>query len=211
VKRNDVLKELECEREERKALEDLQAILEEVTRPVHRLVVYHAWEVGEEWYSRPYYNAIVSGAHVTELYIDGKHLLRVPESIGNLERLEKLNLSENLLKALPESMGRLKSLRELDLSHNELTTLPEWVGKLKDLEGLVVNHNRLSKLPDSIVQLRRLERLYVYDNEIAGLPGRIEALGSLNRLRVWNNRLSAEELERIRRELPASTEIAYET
>lgn len=42
-------------------------------------------------------------------------LEKLPKSLGDLETLEKLNISGAELKELPKSLGKLRSLRELGL------------------------------------------------------------------------------------------------
>ncbi len=50
--------------------------------------------------------------------------------MGQLNRLEALDLKGNQLTSLPESLGRLTWLQILYLSGNRLTTLPESIGQL---------------------------------------------------------------------------------
>ena len=53
------------------------------------------------------------------LFINGMGLFEVPESIGDLEFLEYLNISYNNLERLPESICKLDShIVRLDLSNN---------------------------------------------------------------------------------------------
>ncbi|CAN0523513.1 unnamed protein product, partial [Scytosiphon promiscuus] len=44
----------------------------------------------------------------------------IPESIGMVPRLRKLNLTGNRVKTLPDGICRLHSLEELRLAHNSL-------------------------------------------------------------------------------------------
>jgi len=50
------------------------------------------------------------------LDLGGNRLINLPESIGNLRKLDELNLWGNRLKDLPESMKNLKSLKYLNLA-----------------------------------------------------------------------------------------------
>ena len=53
----------------------------------------------------------------------------MPESLGNLTALTKLDLSENQLAAVPESLGNLTALTTLDLSGNQLASVPGVAGE----------------------------------------------------------------------------------
>ena len=52
--------------------------------------------------------------------MDGNKLETLPESIGNLKSLERLNLYGNQLLELPESIINLTSLKILELKKNPL-------------------------------------------------------------------------------------------
>ncbi|MHA1341742.1 MAG: leucine-rich repeat domain-containing protein [Promethearchaeota archaeon] len=70
-----------------------------------------------------------------ELWIKDNQLSSLPENIGNLNKLESLNLSCNKLSSLPESIVYLKNLTYLYLSENNLSSLPGTIKKcLKLLE-----------------------------------------------------------------------------
>ena len=55
----------------------------------------------------------------------------MPEAIGQLSQLQRLDLGGNQLTALPEAIGQLSQLQRLDLSDNQLTALPEAIGQLQ--------------------------------------------------------------------------------
>ena len=77
--------------------------------------------------------------HVWELKVQSEALVALPEWLGELGKLQKLDLSHcNSLSALPESMGRLTGLQELRVSAcYRLTALPESMGRLRGLQELV--------------------------------------------------------------------------
>ncbi|MBN1758761.1 MAG: leucine-rich repeat domain-containing protein [Chitinispirillaceae bacterium] len=58
----------------------------------------------------------------------------LPASIGNLTKLEYLDLSNNQLVELPQEIGRLTNLRELYFQRNNLTTLPDSIVNIIGLE-----------------------------------------------------------------------------
>lgn len=55
-------------------------------------------------------------------HLHGEHLAgTIPGALGNLKRIEELDLGNNFLTgSIPESLGRLSTLQHLDLSSNNL-------------------------------------------------------------------------------------------
>ena len=61
-------------------------------------------------------------------------LQTIPDSLGNLEALEKLIITYNdSLNSIPESIGDLKDLKVLKLDNNNLKTFPDTIGNLISL------------------------------------------------------------------------------
>ncbi|MCI0423847.1 MAG: ADP-ribosylation factor-like protein, partial [Acidobacteria bacterium] len=132
-----------------------------------------------------------SGA--TELNLDKMGLTELPESLGQLRQLEKLELNMNNLKSLPESLGNLTRLRELWLYGNrELTLLPESLANLVHLELLHLAHSRWMSMPDWLRKLRQLKRIYLQDNQLTDLPGSLGELEHLETLYLVDNPLNPE-------------------
>ncbi|MDJ0516045.1 MAG: COR domain-containing protein, partial [Trichodesmium sp. MO_231.B1] len=101
----------------------------------------------------------------------------LPESIGNLTKLEHLDLTGNQLKNLPESIGNLTKLEHLDLTGNQLKNLPESIGNLTKLEHLDLSFNELTSLPKSITKLTNLTGLYLTGNPLETPPIEIAQKG----------------------------------
>ncbi|TMC24743.1 MAG: leucine-rich repeat domain-containing protein, partial [Chloroflexi bacterium] len=70
------------------------------------------------------------------------------------------------LTSLPESLGQLTNLRRLDLTGNQLTSLPEWLGNLVQLRRLYLDENQLTSLPESLGNLLHLEEVHVDKNQL---------------------------------------------
>lgn len=85
-----------------------------------------------------------------ELVLSDLRVASLPESVGNLTYLTRLDLSGNQLTKLPESLGNLTSLKEINLGDNQLTALPDSLGDLTSLIHLRVFGNRLTALPESL-------------------------------------------------------------
>ncbi|GAB1609975.1 CCR4-NOT transcription complex subunit 6-like isoform X2, partial [Argonauta hians] len=82
--------------------------------------------------------------HLTTLYLNDNHLLRIPPDISKLTNLTYLDLSSNKLRSLPSELGDLSLMRQLLLNNNFLRNLPFELGKLFQLQTLGLQGNPLS-------------------------------------------------------------------
>lgn len=80
-----------------------------------------------------------------QLKLDKNHFSSLPPQICNpsLVKLEKLDLSFNLLATIPSEIGCLAALVDLNLDSNSIVSLPEEVGKLKKLKALSLRNNQI--------------------------------------------------------------------
>lgn len=113
----------------------------------------------------------------------GYALTELPESLGNLDALEELDLGSNRLREIPDSLGRLHALRTLRLHRNGIAVLPSSVSSLRSLRELSVGENQLRALPSGVGTLAALEELHANDNPLEVIP---ESIGLLRALRVLN-------------------------
>ena len=82
-------------------------------------------------------------------------LKSLPDEIGNLIKLEKLNLSRISIASLPKSIGKLENLEGLNLSETtELKSLPYEIGNLAHIKYLDLRSNPIigSKVPNKVLQ-----------------------------------------------------------
>lgn len=77
------------------------------------------------------------------LVLDDNRLTVLPDSIGQLARLERLSVGGNALAGLPASVGRLKKLVNLNVARNRMTTLPSALGDGSALEEFDASDNYL--------------------------------------------------------------------
>jgi Leucine-rich repeat (LRR) protein len=128
----------------------------------------------------------------SELYNEDNYLTTIPKELGDLQRLEKLELWENKLQSLPETLKELAHLKHLDLDGNpqleigllqlpptlELLdigacgthqTIPENVIRHSELKTLYINHNGIETLPDNMAE-SKLTRLVLNYNPIVKFP-----------------------------------------
>ncbi|KAM9408722.1 leucine-rich repeat-containing protein 28 isoform 1-T1 [Pholidichthys leucotaenia] len=128
--------------------------------------------------------------NLIELYLHSNNLVIIPEAIGNLARLQSLDLSNNALQVLCPEIGRLRSLRHLRLANNQLKFLPPELGDLQDLETLDVSMNRLTSLPDRLHRCVSLQNLTADHNLLNHIPRHLCWLRRLNQLSMAANRLT---------------------
>jgi C-terminal of Roc, COR, domain/Ras of Complex, Roc, domain of DAPkinase/Leucine rich repeat len=131
-------------------------------------------------------------SNLQKLELSSNQLKTLPESLGQLSNLQKLNLSSNPLMTLPESLGQLSNLQELYLYNNQLIMLPESLGKLSSLQKLVLSFNQLTTLPDWIGQLTQLKTLQLEENLITDLPVAFAKFEHLEQLDIRKNPLTPE-------------------
>uniref|UniRef100_A0A1J3HEH0 Plant intracellular Ras-group-related LRR protein 5 n=1 Tax=Noccaea caerulescens TaxID=107243 RepID=A0A1J3HEH0_NOCCA len=113
----------------------------------------------------------------------------LPDSIGKLTSLVRLDLSENCIMVLPATIGGLLSLTRLDLHSNRIGQLPESIGDLVNLVNLNLSGNQLSSLPSAFSRLINLEEVDLSSNSLTMLPESIGSLVSLKKLDVETNNI----------------------
>jgi Leucine-rich repeat (LRR) protein len=110
----------------------------------------------------------------------------IPNEIGQLNKLETLILSDNIIEFLPESIGQCKALKHLDIKDNLLSTLPNSFGALSNLEYLNLKANEITGLANSFSSLQVLEYLNlsfnfkIQSDTAAALIGKLTQLKTLN-------------------------------
>jgi adenylate cyclase len=85
--------------------------------------------------------------NLEKLILDNNHVTKIPESVGNLRRLQHLSISHNMLNLVPNEIGQLSELRHLDLRENNLKKLPSEIWNCAKLETLNMSSNILSVFP----------------------------------------------------------------
>ncbi|KAL3698322.1 hypothetical protein R1sor_012398 [Riccia sorocarpa] len=100
-----------------------------------------------------------------------------PADQWQLPRLKELEE----LRTLPEALGNLQSLRRLECERCGFESLPESLGRLSGLTSLTIRDcGNLKTLPETIGDLSSLKNLYIYRCEnLKTLPETIEDLSSL--------------------------------
>ncbi|MDF2451505.1 MAG: protein kinase [Bacteroidota bacterium] len=87
------------------------------------------------------------------LILTNNKIERLPASIGNCFRLQKVALAGNRLKELPDEMAACLNLELLRISANRIQELPEWLMRLPKLSWLAYSDNPCSVAQQSNVLL----------------------------------------------------------
>jgi len=116
---------------------------------------------------------------VERLYLQDNNLTQLPESIGNLSKLQMLILNSNPLTRLPDNIGKLSNLRYLSVANTNLTSLPETLSKLSKLEVLDLSNTHITSekhLPEKFTNLHNLKQIMLNDTFEIGKGSIIEYL-----------------------------------
>ncbi|KAK4487020.1 hypothetical protein RD792_006335 [Penstemon davidsonii] len=132
---------------------------------------------------------------ISENYITG--LLPKSISLGNLSTsLESFLASScRISSTIPNEIGNLSNLIRLDLGDNELNgVIPSTLGMLENLQRLDLSGNKLQgSIPNSFCNLRNMYQARLNGNRISGqLPTCLGNLLSLRELYLANNAFSSE-------------------
>ena len=116
----------------------------------------------------------------------------LPDSIGNMENLEVLDLHRNAITNISTSLGKLSKLRRVNVSSNQLSSLPmEAIFDLPIVE-IDASRNRLngSLLPPNIPQVPFLQTLDISCNALLMLSEIKVDFPALQSLNIANNRIA---------------------
>lgn len=87
-----------------------------------------------------------------------RNIKSLPETLGDLRKLEVLDLGRNGLTAVPPAIARLSKLKTLRLEYNDLRTLPAFLGNLSNLQEISLDSNgRAVVLPASLANIKGLK------------------------------------------------------
>ncbi|XP_074380785.1 TMV resistance protein N-like isoform X4 [Apium graveolens] len=117
-------------------------------------------------------------------------LKRLPDSLGDMKALKKIDARWTAIEKLPDSITQLKGLITLDLNGCEkLRKLPQDIGNMQSLEDFWAGESAIEQLPDSITQLKGLIKLNLYRcQKLRKLP---EDIGNMEGLEFFGAANSA--------------------
>ena len=98
----------------------------------------------------------------------------MPPDIGDLVKLQRIDLSHNNLYGVPMEIGKLQKVTCMDVSYNKLLSLPNEIGNMTSLSDLNFEHNDLIFLPVNLEALETcLTKLNADANKILDPPAEI--------------------------------------
>nr|XP_027223165.1 leucine-rich repeat-containing protein 40-like [Penaeus vannamei] len=124
---------------------------------------------------------------LNQLDLNQNELKGLPDSIGNLQKLEQLYLRYNSIQILPP-LHNCASLKELHLGFNFIKEIEaEQLNHLTGISVLDLRDNQIDDLPDQITLLQGLERLDITNNNLSTLPYHIGLLPHLKSMPLDGN------------------------
>ncbi|GLJ10670.1 hypothetical protein SUGI_0132730 [Cryptomeria japonica] len=128
-------------------------------------------------------NQMTHQVRLKELRIVRTGIRQVPSDIGELRKLEVLEIAQSpFLASLPSALGNLSSLTRLSIESPLLTTIPTSLVNQSSLTLLVINSPLLTSLPTFFMDLSCLTTLHLFNCKMLNsLP---EIVGSLNMLKM---------------------------
>lgn len=100
----------------------------------------------------------------TEVIINYKGLVTLPDGLTELKNLEYLNIHSNTFSTIPDEVYQFKKLKTLYIGFNKIKELPTKIGTLQHLESLAVNGNELTDLPDTLLSIKTLKYISIREN-----------------------------------------------
>jgi Leucine-rich repeat (LRR) protein len=117
------------------------------------------------------------------LILTNNCITKIPKSIGNCHKLQKVAFAGNQLTSLPAEIANCKNLELLRISANQLKEFPQWLLSLPRLSWLAHAGNPFSKTKHIIDDLPLIEWNQLTIKEILGQG----ASGVISKAE-WNNR-----------------------
>jgi Leucine-rich repeat (LRR) protein len=121
-------------------------------------------------------------SELREVDIIGCGISVVPNSIRSLNRIQVLNLRDNLLRGFPDSIAALTSLKVLELSHNSYLYDSDVYDKIKGMkiERLDFSDSGLFGIDEKIGDVKSLLSIDFSGNDIKSLPKSLSQLSLLS-------------------------------
>lgn len=107
---------------------------------------------------------------VKKLSLHSFNLEEWPSKLFELETLETLYISKNLLSHIPEDIVKLKNLKYLNISNNLIYKIPSFINELPSLTELFLTSNKIKDFPIELFLCKKLKTIGLSSNQIEYLP-----------------------------------------
>ncbi|WP_417888159.1 COR domain-containing protein [Zunongwangia sp.] len=118
---------------------------------------------------------------VTELYLNGINLTKIPKEVFNLKHLNRLDIVNNSLSEIPIKLAELNKLNILYLFRNEIKEIPEEVLFMKSLKSMDIHSNPLNSIPLEVLESKRRNNLTAIRDYVNSLK---QGTKNLNEVKV---------------------------
>lgn len=126
-----------------------------------------------------------------------KHAILI---LSKLDSLKALTISKIKTFSFPLELLLLRNLELLSLNDNCISEIPENIETLAKLNTLWLTNNKIKNV-DNIFRLKSLQNLYLDGNQITRFPhDLINNKSHLANIQIYNNPITAQEIERIRKQ-----------
>ena len=136
-----------------------------------QLTILHLTGIDVDSFHEDLYNLNELQSLVINAGPTASNVFSVSPSIGNLKKIEHLDLCWNgLIGEIPKEIGQCTSLKRLNMALNNLTgSIPGELADCVNLESLDLSRNNLTgSLPKEFAVMNSLVELAVWDNNLTG-------------------------------------------
>jgi tetratricopeptide (TPR) repeat protein len=158
-------------------------------------------------------------SNLSKLDLTANQLTNLQPEIGTLHNLKRLYLEGNpnldvasvctSFSDFPETIVFTTSSarwytnrKHLVIALSKIDSLPVEITRMKNITGLDFPDNKLTTLPPELWDMEQLTHLILPSNLFTSLPTGITKLKNLKELNLYDNPIPADELERLREQLP---------
>lgn len=136
------------------------------------------------------FNQIKDLPNLTELHIIFSEKAKLPENIGLLKGVKKLDLNGNKLNELPQGLVNMTSLESINLHNNptiDIDNVGQILANVPKLKSVKLSGCKLEALGESFGKLNQIEELDLNLNSIVNLPANLEGMKKLRSINLSRN------------------------
>jgi Leucine-rich repeat (LRR) protein len=139
---------------------------------------------------------VVNAKSLVHVCFANNGLQQLPErELKQTTQLASLDLSFNKLEALPEVIGSLSQLRKLEINNNSLSFLGAAIlNRCTNVEMLHFHHNKITAITEPLDGLQRLRVLDLSSNQLKTVPEAVLVLKALETLDLSGNAIESCEI-----------------